>query len=308
MPIENNRTTPTRRTGRPASVTVAGVVVGIALAACTGPGGSRAVDPPTLGPAAAHDLHTIVEQPRSLGRAEAYALRSCLQQKGFDPPLTTMATGSTANLPVFLDEPAAGREGYGAAMAEARQLGRDDLGRYAERLPPARRAAFDATLDDDSGPKAELTTPNGWVVRAGTTGCMATARSAVYGSVENWLLAYALPQDLNTTAADVYLEPPVASALQSYQGCMSEQGQPAAFPQEAFAAARAAAGRSAQAVRSAEVRIATADARCQTRSDLERVVRAAFDRLAAPWLARNADLVVRTASVVKAAGGQTPAR
>ena len=59
----------------------------------------------------------------------------------------------------------------------------------------------------------------------------------MYGSVDNWLLAFYLPQDLNLVAADSYLDPRVTAASARYQGCMAGQAT-GADPRDAVELAR----------------------------------------------------------------------
>jgi hypothetical protein len=91
----------------------------------------------------------------------------------------------------------------------------------------------------------------------------------VYGSVDNWLLAFYLPQDLNLVAADSYLYPRVTAASARYHGCMAGAGYRAQTPRDAVELARDSAD-TADRVPAGELALATADAGCQRRSGVSR--------------------------------------
>jgi len=119
----------------------------------------------------------------------------------------------------------------------------------------------------------------------------------VYGSVDNWLLAFYLPQDLNLVAADSYLDPRVTAASARYHGCMAEAGYRAQTPRDAVELARDSAD-TADRVPAGELALATADAGCQRRSGVVETWYAEFERRAGPWLDRDPALVIRAAEVV----------
>ncbi|MEV6302854.1 hypothetical protein AB0M02_25800 [Actinoplanes sp. NPDC051861] len=241
-------------------------------------------------------LRVIAAQPGELGRAEAAATLSCLRAKGFDPPPPMAESGAVQNLPVPVDERAARAAGYGDAIPRGALADGRKMQRYAESTPGVDQALG----GPDAAPVARLVTPNGWEFTSPRTGCVAEGRAAVYGSVGNWLTAFYLPQDLNQTAADVYLDDGVATASAAYQSCMAGEGYHMRIPQEASETARgwAAAGDSPAA---REIALATADARCRSRTGIAGIWYAEFERRAAPWLTRNANRVIGAAAVVREA-------
>lgn len=233
-------------------------------------------------------LHAIIAQPPILAAAEGTAVRDCLRRRGFDPPAPQWAANGTANIPVFVTEATARMEGYGAPADGA-------FARYSEGLPDDRRRAFEVAMVDLRSPREAFTTPDGWTVRTPRAGCLADARRLVYGSLADWLLAYAVPQDLNDTAASIHTDAHVVPVLGQYGECMRVVGYRAPFPQDAVSQARAV--HEAAKAR----RIAIADARCQATTHLRAAFMAAFDRRSAAWLTGNVQLVLRTAAVVNRA-------
>lgn len=286
------------------AIVLAALLTVAALTACAQP----ADDPPTPSAAVLTALRTIARQPIELGVAEAHVIQRCLKSKGFDAPFPSPVVGSIANLPLPVDEQQAARRGYGDAITRGIDPTDDPLDRYARTLAPDRRARFEHAIDDRTATRVQFTTPGGWAVEAATIGCAAAARTAVYGSVENWLIAYYLPQDLNDHAANVYTHPSVAAATVNYHHCMTERGLPFRHPQDAVqqASLEAATNETAQPS-PREIRIATADARCQKASGLLFAIQSVLEHDAREWVVQNQPLVLRAAIIVEQARGKAPA-
>ncbi|MGH4022820.1 MAG: hypothetical protein ACRDT0_27005 [Pseudonocardiaceae bacterium] len=261
-------------------------------------------DPPTPAPAALAALRTIAGQPIELGVAEAHAIQRCLETKGFDAPLPRPVVGSIANLPLRVEEQHAARRGYGDTITRGADPTEDPLNRYARTLSPTRRDQFERAVDDLTATRVQFTTPGGWAVGAATLGCAAEARATVYGSVENWLIAYYLPQDLNDDAAKVYTHPSVSAAAVTYHECMTERGHPFRYPQDAVQHAQQASVVDQMTQPShQEILIATADAQCQKVSGLLRTIHLVLEHDAREWIIQNRSLVRRAAIIVEQARG-----
>jgi hypothetical protein len=262
-------------------------------------------DPPVPTPAALAALRTIAVQPIELGMAEAHAIQRCLRSKGFDAPLPSPVVGSIATLPLPAEEQQAARHGYGDAITRGTDPTEDPLDRYARTLPAIQRNRFDRVIDDLTAPRVQFITPDGWAVGAATLGCAAKARAAVYGSVENWLIAYYLPQDLNDDAANVYTHPPVNAAAVTYHQCMTERGYSFRYPQDAFQHAQRTSVKITVDLTvqpsPQEIHIATADAQCQKASGLLRIIQLALERDTREWIVQNQSLVLRAAIIVEQA-------
>lgn len=278
-----------------------------ALTACAQP----ADDPPTPSAAVLAALHTIARQPIELGVAEAHVIQRCLKSKGFDAPLPSPIVGSIANLPLPVDEQQAARRGYGDAISRGADPAEDPLDRYARTLAPDQRARFEHAIDDLTATRVRFTTPGGWVVGAATLGCAAEARTSVYGSVENWLIAYYLPQDLNDHAANVYTHPFVNAAAVTYHHCMTERGHPFRYPQDAVQHAQQASLEATVDETTQpsphEILIATADAHCQKTSGLLFAIQSVLEHDAREWVVQNQSLVLRAAAIVEQARGKAQA-
>jgi hypothetical protein len=285
----------TQRLVRPLSLVFAAVLTAGAVAAGINWMGSRS-DPdrppaqPSVDLIAA--LHRVIIQPSELAKAEAEAVRDCLQQRQFDPPLPQLFTNGTANLPTFLDEFSAQAKGYGPIHDGA-------FNAYVSGLSKERRAALDLALTDTRSPQESFTTPNGWAVGSYRGGCFADARRLVYGTLADWLLVYALPQDLNSTAAETLTDPTVVVVMDHYRECMHGQGYEARFPQDAELLARAAGP--TEQIEPRNRRIAAADAHCQAETGVRTAFLAALDRRCAEWLATNGPLVTRASDIIRIA-------
>lgn len=277
------------------------LLTAVTVTACAEPADNY----PTPTPATLAALHTIAVQPIELGVAEAHAIQRCLGSKKFDAPLPSPVVGSVANLPLPTEEQQAARHGYGHAITRGTDPAEDPLDRYVRALSPVQRDRFDRVIDDITAPRVRFTTPGGWAVSAATLGCAAEARAAVYGSVENWLIAYYLPQDLNDDAANVYTHPSVSAAAITYHQCMTKRGYPFHYPQHAFQHAQQASVEItvdlATQPSPQEIRIATADAECQKASGLLRTIQLVLERNAREWIVQNQSLVLRAAIIVEQA-------
>jgi hypothetical protein len=271
----------------------------IVLASVLALAGCADVTPKTPSARAWQSFRLLSQQPAQLGLAEALAVRQCLRAQGFDSPLPLPEVGSVANLPAPVGE---WPDGYGP-LATPEASG-DPLSRYAESLTGQQRDDLDRALDNRDAGRVSYTTPNGWEVTASRGGCLGRARTAVYGSVDNWLIAYYLPQDLNAIAAGVYAKQPVQEALARYRACMNEHGYPVRYPQDALKLAvswRTEDGHRADTASTEELRLATADAGCRTRTGLTEAITATFEREATAWLARNEDLVCSAGNIIRTA-------
>lgn len=275
------------------SVAVVVVLAGLG----TGCGGQSAPRQ-TPSPGVLTAFRQMAVQPRELGRAEALAVRNCMRHHGYDVPLPRATSGSVGNLPLALGA-AAALNGYAEALDRSTPGGDPDaLHGYQSTLPAAEQAVFARRLDDPAAPRAAFTTPNGWHVTASEGGCAAEARTAVYGSVETWLLLFYLPQDLNNAAANTYSDKFVIVANGRYRSCMTDRGRQVSFPQEAVALAQHAVHPGVAEPSPEELVIATADAECQRSSAVVAVTLDSLERIAAPWIAVNAELVERAGAVV----------
>lgn len=283
---------------RPSSARMAMIAAALLAITLSSACGNRKNDSAT--PAALASLHIVASQPLALGLAEVRATQHCLQAHGFDAPQARPVVGSIGNVPLAIQPDAARVNGYGDAIPRSADPADDPVERYAQTLPQAQRDQLHTVLDDRAAERARFNTPNGWSVEASRGGCAAEARVAVYGSVDNWLLAYYLPQDLNDVAANAYTRAPVVAAIADYRLCMASHLYPVDFPQDAVQQAQeASAGLGKPSKR--ELLIAAADAKCQQISNLQAVVQATIDQDALPWVKRNQELITKAAKVVEQA-------
>ena len=274
------------RTSVPGAV-LGGVLVALLAGACGAP-------PPVPDSATQAAFREVAVQPAELGDAEAVALQRCLRDRGFPVPLPRALNGSAPNLPAALGQ--VDRDGYGGAVD--RSGGDDVVDRFARALSPSDRERFAAAVADPSVATVRYATPRGWEVTAPTGGCVATARTEVYGSVQAWLATTALPQDLNAEAATVYADPRTARAQDAYRSCMAGHGWPVEFPQDAVALAQRSVVPGEPGPGPVERELARTDAGCRTQSELLPVYLDVLADLGAEWIARNAEAVRDAGAVV----------
>lgn len=253
-------------------------------------------------------LHRIITQPVALASAEADEVVACLHAKGFDPPRPELQVGRTANVPLFLSVHEATEHGYGEMPFTAVGIGSARFDEYRSSLSASELSRLENLLDDRSAPMVRITTPRGWVVSASSVGCRAQARINVYGSVQNWLISFAIPQEMNDLAADVYLDSSMVEPLRQYSACMADQGHPARFPEDAFEVVKELAKRAPRTAeaRTLDNRIPLSDAHCQEKSNFQARYMAVFDRMATSWLTKNLDTVQHVHDIVTSSLDRLP--
>jgi hypothetical protein len=141
-----------------------------------------------------------------------------------------------------------------------------------------------ALLGSDDTPQVAVKVDDN-TITMNSTGCLAQARSKVYGSMENYLaVAFATltPQALGVEA--IGGDPRVIEATQNWSTCMSKRGFSFSGPDQSQRAGEEIGGTS-------ERSIAVADATCRVEADLQATYAAAGDDAVAVWLASHESVI-----------------
>lgn len=112
-------------------------------------------------------------------------------------------------------------------------------------------------------------------------------------------MLFYLPQDLNGAAADVYLDPPVISALEGYRTCMASRGHPVQFPHDAVELAQRSVQDGSTEPSPAERDIAAADSDCQHSSKVLAECLTSLELRTTPWITANATLIDHAGHIIR---------
>ncbi|TQS41202.1 hypothetical protein FL583_31225 [Cryptosporangium phraense] len=266
----------------------AAVAVGLGLAGC-GNGGAPAPVTST-----AVDLVTrtggFPAGQRTITAAEDRLVARCMA-----------ASGRTyiVSKPTSADAPAATDYGLYSAQHVDPSADRTTNDYYLAHLPEAERTTYLKALRGTA--QAAVTLSDGREIAYPTTGCEPAARTMLYGSLENQVKVFYVPQIVgNAVREQVQQKPEYVSAQKAWQRCMASGHEPYSSSAEArkqIAALYAKTGPT-PATHQREITVATLDRRCTTNSRLDttestltREVLAALpepdrqelDKLAATW-------------------------
>lgn len=216
-----------------------------------------------------------------LFNAQQQAVAACMRRHGFtyavnsggDEPAPGIATAETrastspasygvaADASAFL--PAArSRTGNDAVTAQDA---------YVRSLAPRAAAAYAMALDGPANTMAPITLPSGRQLSYETRGCLAEARTKIFGSVREALLDALLPGDVqNSFFATLGGDDSYRHALDQWRACMRRAGHPAKTPAAVIGGLKQmlAGGTPAAVIAAREKAAATADMSCDARSRL----------------------------------------
>ncbi|HWC81798.1 MAG TPA: hypothetical protein VG756_17760 [Pseudonocardiaceae bacterium] len=252
-------------------------------------------------------------QQQSLQSAEDTLTDSCIDAAGFTLPASTPS-------PVSRDEewrpdPAErSRNGYGL-LAEAQDQASgtaapDPTDEYIRTLPVVRQQEYHAALFGPANTNGTLAL-GGQSFTFATRGCVAQARTRIYGNDTVATRVYYLPQIYYVQLlTKVHTESAYAIAMTGWSACMRQSGYSYSNPQDAksqlLSRYRTDSGAAATAAtQKLEITIAVADGQCANRvglgSTTEALLRAAAAALpAADRTALNQVAATRTTSAQRA--------
>lgn len=267
--------------------------------------------PPSSSLDAVSDLDVLLMRPVGLDDALTYRVAECLLKAGFDGGLyvglrlhLADAHGSDylgetlrySGLLPTLTSGAASSTGYRSVLRPRVSLEDDQ-----HALP----ADIESASVDFGGEHVEVDIPGVGTVSAPAEGCYPESAAALFGSVEEWLLAdqFAIAGIGQFGSAALESEQVVTIAA-DYSECMAVSGFDAGNPAQAAQLARDSwvpAGQEDEKVTADEIEMAVADAACQREFDVLGLAERKTVELAEFWIADNADTISRAAAAQRRA-------
>jgi hypothetical protein len=249
------------------------VSIGIGTAMTWPDGHSRAIAAAEKDPAP-----LTARQKTLLYQAEQIAFRNCLRGRGFRYwPQPQPARSVFQLFPYVIGNVAWARaNGFGGHQerADAHLAAANPDVRYFTTLPAPRQQAL-GVAENGYGPRGPGTTvrlPNGQVIGHSNAGCTAAAEGRLYGSFPAWFRAETFADSLPSQwQADVVTNPRFGAAVRRWSRCMRARHERYASP---AAAASAFTNPARVMPRAAEIRAATAEARCALSTGLGAVAHA----------------------------------
>jgi hypothetical protein len=204
----------------------------------------------------ATDVQTL-QASWALSRAELHLTSQCMQQRGF----------------VYVDPRPAPEPSARTSTADA--LGNGDPLTYGvspatgePSNPGDDQPAYAYALDGPATSMATMTLPDGSVIGYETGGCLASARTKLFGSVRAYVASGYLPQIVRPQfEAFLTADAVAAAALREWKQCMKSQHWDFASPTAAIAWLQTTPS-SAAALDRQQTAIASADRSCDAQSHL----------------------------------------
>lgn len=269
---------------RPAT---AGLALLLFLVGCSGQSAPQEVDSQTVRAAS-----VLTAFPSEVSIAQAILVQDCVKSAGFDMPFDS---GGAKTPPlsfgisnIFSSVEEAQRVGYTTTTAE----GGDVLSQWESALSASQRDRyFEVLLGPEDADEIDVELSNGTVMTTGTQGCLAEAKTDLYGSVEAELAFNALVNEylaaVSGTSND--RDARLAELAPEFERCMDDQGYTVegfgvqSLAEELFGAYRAPG----EPPSAAEQELATADYLCQEKADLRDVIAESFAQGASEWIGAN---------------------
>ncbi|MFI6080333.1 hypothetical protein ACIBBB_05015 [Streptomyces sp. NPDC051217] len=250
----------------------------------------------------------LVDRPAVLDEAENRLTARCMDQAGMTFPQTRAPRDDRPMIGLLrgaapLRAETVREHGYpNKWMAPARIPEKGPVETYADSLPADIRKRFYHVLRGKGGNDVRVVLPGNFDAAASSSGCVGSARRQLYGSVENYLTVFYLPELVQRQASAADSDPDVRAAYTAFAQCMATRGYDTATPADAVALATTyyPDGRR-QRAGTDEKTLALADAECQTTVRLRERRAAAVDRFTRRWLADNEAVVSRTYRLLQAA-------
>ncbi|MFB7210050.1 hypothetical protein [Streptomyces sp. NPDC056255] len=167
----------------------------------------------------------------SLASAEEVLAGRCMRRQGFEYYVVVPSAGRSAthdadgkeSFEYGIDDIAWATEHGFAQPSGAGTSGpvADKNARYVRSLPEAGRRKYTAAYVGDPSEHHIEAEVEGTVVGMSTTGCLATAKKALYGSLEAWFRPHVIARNVGAlTRRRVLADPRYLRAAQKWSGCM----------------------------------------------------------------------------------------
>ncbi|MEE1753370.1 hypothetical protein [Streptomyces sp. SP18CS02] len=289
------------RNGTPAVLRLlATVALALSASACASPDGphgapapSRAADAEALRQA----LHLPAGTKRLLADAEQELVRTCMARRGFSyfydaatAEAFEAAAGDRLREMHRDDVERARREGFGNITEErtGSKAERAEAG-YLKKLTPRQREAWSNTLGGPPDqPTIKVEVPGVGVMESPASGCLAQARTELYGAYEKWIRADTFVNSRFLPVNDeVKKSPDYARVTREWSSCMRDRGREFTTPDDALEAAAAESRAGAGIFRKPDHGTAVASAECDRKVGLSRTHRELFDRFTVGWAERH---------------------
>ncbi|WP_331768002.1 hypothetical protein [Embleya sp. NBC_00896] len=255
----------------------------------------------------ADHLRQLVDRPAVLDEAENRLTARCMNQAGMTYPQVPAPHDDRPMVGLLraaapLRAETVREHGYPDRwMTRDRIPEKGPVETHADSLPPDVRERFHHLLGGEGGNDVRVALPGNFEVAASSSGCVGGARRQLYGSVENYLTVYYLPELVQRRASAADEDPDVRLAYAAFARCMAGEGYRTATPAAAVALATTYYPGGRQRAGADEKKLALADAGCQTEARLRERLAAAVDRLARRWLADNEAAVSKAHGLLRAA-------
>jgi hypothetical protein len=178
------------------------------------------------------------EDKQLLERTEDLLAGQCMRALGFRYWAAPAVEASAIwDLPYAIDDPAwAKQHGYGGADGRRRDklAAQDPNRRYLSGLSPTRQTEYNRALFGPMGTASvSATTPAGDELVVGSTGCLAHARTELYGDLRTWFVADTVGSNLQPlVAAKVTADPRYRRGLASWAACARRHGHGVSSPEQ----------------------------------------------------------------------------
>ncbi|MER7836559.1 hypothetical protein ABTY98_11735 [Streptomyces sp. NPDC096040] len=276
---------PHRRTGQapphlPPLLILLVTLVCVAASACSGPGTADSAEAASAVRESGHATAVLTNDATALRQrwqlfgASQILTRRCMRDRGLRFLVTSAGPRPPGGATTAESIGSRSAPGYGVSTA----LGDLNNGptaqdRYVRSLTTAEQSRYTAALDGPAGQVAPLSLPSGASGTYATGGCTARARAELYGTVRAALEDTLVPQDVDQLLQRYLATAPAyQKALERWQRCMADAGQPVKTPAALIDSLRAEAVRGASAAKLAPEQraAATADQHCDGVSGLRR--------------------------------------
>jgi hypothetical protein len=249
------------------------VLTGLAGCASGAPAGPAPASDQLTGAATALAIHagSYRADQSLLARAEAELTRRCMAHRGFNYPTGHLGPGAGLGDDEEWRPNLQRRRAVGYGLAHAGPAAAEERERL---LPPDQQAAYRHALDGDPTRRATLQLPSGRRFTIGATGCLAEARSQLYGDVVSAARVFYIPQEAFVAIyPQLAADPRLGAGMARWATCMAARGHRYPSTTAARDAASAAYDRtSGAAATRLERRIAVADGECALRTGLPTVI------------------------------------
>jgi hypothetical protein len=201
------------------------------------------------------------------------------------------------NVPGLKDLPLAEARRWGYMVASVPNPPEDPQTRYVMHLGKRQARAYGYATFGKNSPTIGIRV-GGYLVKASTQGCLASAREAVAGSLKNYVLLTYVPQQPRTYIPQAWEQPQAHRALMRYKACLHSAGVSVKGfdgPDDLVALGSSAQYREGETqVPSSEERgLAVIDSRCRAQTHLYDQYRDAFVAAAAKWLVANRNVATK---------------